>query len=706
MSTPTQTAPSNLEQQILAFLRNNGRKSYRPKEIAKRLDIRGHQNYKDFRALLESLKQTGQVNTRKGGRIQFKPASSRMEGTLRVNPRGFGFVEVEDRADDIYVRASNMNTALDGDYVRVSLIARHRRDDRQEGEVTEVVRRQRTRAVGTLLWMDHIPYVEPDDPALTHDIYVPSEEVAQLAKGTKVVVSIERFDHPRAAPQGRLLEVLGDSQDPEVRTRALIYALNLDETFPKEVVQEAQQIPTTIPASEIKRRLDLRAEAIFTIDPVDAKDFDDAIHVKQHDDGSYEVGVHIADVSHYVRPDTKLDEEAFGRGTSVYLVDRVLPMLPEALSNGVCSLRPREDKLALSCLMQVSPEGDVTGYEIRETVICSHHRLTYEQAQAIIVGDLNHPYSAEVQRAQGLARTLTSRRMREGSVDFDLPEIRIQVDEAGHPTGIIRKERLYAHRLVEEFMLLANRTVARHMSTGEAPPSFVYRTHAPPDTERMTNLAKYVRTFNQTLPHADGLVSSTDLNALLNAVQGRPEAFVIQTAALRAMSKAVYSPEQQPHYGLGFEHYTHFTSPIRRYPDLVVHRLLKARAGGPAYHAATHLKSICKHCSEQEQEATTAERESVKLKQVEYIQEHLGESFDGVITGVTNFGLFVQLSDILVEGLVHVRDLNDDYYEYDERTYSLVGTYTGTRYRPGDPLRVQVVRANLDTREVDLLLAD
>jgi ribonuclease R len=489
--------------------------------------------------------------------------------------------------------------------------------------------------------------------------------------------------------------------------------------FPKSVEEEANKISTDIPQSEIDRRLDLRNKPIFTIDPDDAKDFDDAVHVERLSNDNFSVGVHIADVSHYVEPDTEIDEEAYDRATSVYLVDRTIPMLPEKLSNKVCSLRPNEDKLAFSVLMEITPDGEVVDYAIRETVIHSKERLTYDEAQTYIDGGRpNDTAAPHVVRANRLAKTITNKRLSEGAIDFGSDEVKVILDEKGHPKDIVRKERLEANRLIEEFMLLANRTVASHIDApghhdrlrtnghSEEPPPFVYRVHDTPDGEQIQQLAEYVRVFGHELPLTDGNVTNDDLGTLIDKIKGEPEEQVIVRAALRAMSKAEYAVGNIGHYGLGFDFYTHFTSPIRRYPDLMVHRLLKRYAEGHAPPSVEDIAKRCEHCSEQERNAEEAERESVKLKQVEYVQEHVGDTFEGVVSGVTKFGVFVELTELLVEGLVHVRDMDDDYYVYDESTYTMRGENTGKSYRPGDSVTVEVVGADIDSREIDLLFTD
>ena len=691
----------------MRLLKNHGNRSFRPKEIAKRLNYTDNRVYRLFRDVLAEMDEQHLIGRIKGGRYTYKPRPTRIEGTLHVNPQGFGFVEVEGQAEDYFVRGYNMGTALDGDRVLVGLAAPARGEGRREAEVLQVVQRGRSQAVGTFRKQGHFAFVKPDDQHLKHDVYVPREAFHGATDGAKVVVSIDRFDDPYAAPEGRILHVLGDGDDPRVRVLSLALSLDVRAGFSEDVIAEAEAIAEAIPQAEIDRRLDLRDKRVFTIDPEDAKDFDDALHIEQLPNGNYEVGVHIADVSHYVRPDTALDREGYDRGTSVYLVDRVIPMLPEKLSNTVCSLRPHEDKLTFSCLMEVTPRGSVKRYEIRETVIHSKQRFSYRQAQQIIDGEHpDHPLADDVLAATNIARSLTKKRLRQGSVDFDLPEIRVLLDDDGQPIDIVKKERLAANRLIEEWMLLANRTVSAHISKQRAPRPFVYRVHDEPDIGKIQQLADYVRAFGYQLRLTDGNIASKDLNNLLAHVKDSPEAFVIEDAALRAMAKAVYSTSDIGHYGLGFRTYTHFTSPIRRYPDLLVHRLLKRYASGGSDADEETLKAQCLYCSQREKVAEQAERESIKLKQVEYISRHLGDEFEGVVSGVTKFGVFVEMNAVLVEGMVHVRDMDDDYYVYNERTFSLVGEYTGKTYRPGDRVSVLVVGADPVTRKVDLLFVD
>ena len=699
--------------QALAFLAAHAERAYRPHEIAKALGVSNHGRYQALLTAIEALRDEGAVDVEKGRLRHRQPHAMTGLGTLTVNAQGFGFVALDAGGEDVFVRGPRMRTALHGDRVRVALAAvRHGRpdpDERREGEILEVVERAMKQTVGTFATSGAAGWVTPDDRRLTHDVFVSRDDWSGATAGDKVVVSIDRFDDAKAAPEGRVLSVLGRADAPGVDVLALAMALGVRSDFPAEVEHEAERIDAGITPKEVARRLDLRGAPVFTIDPEDAKDFDDAIHTRDLGDGRVEVGVHIADVSHYVREGTALDDEAYLRATSTYLVDRVIPMLPEALSNGVCSLRPREDKLTYSCVMTVEPDGEVSGYRIAETVIHSVHRFSYEGAQAVLDGETPdgvvglepEALAEEVRRAGRLAEVLTARRMREGAIDFDVPEVRVRLDAEGVPVEIVTKERMPANRLIEEFMLLANRAVAEWAS--ERDRALVYRIHDAPDRERIVALADYVRPFGHALKHTEGHVERSALNALLREIKGTPEAPVIEQAAVRAMSKAVYSPHNIGHFGLGFADYAHFTSPIRRYPDLIAHRLLKRYHNSAASADVEALEVLAKHCSDREKEATEAERESVRMKQVEYAAQHVGDSFDGVVVGATKFGVFVQLAGLLVEGLVHVRDMEGDFWEYDPKRYALVGRSSGRRIKVGDPCRVKLVAAEVASRRVDLV---
>lgn len=654
---------------------------------------------------------------REGRKYTYKSEDRYRTGILTCHPQGYGFVKAVDADEEFFIREPHMGEALHGDLVRVAVAARAPSDKKRECEVVEVVERRCDQVVGTFHQDPQFAFVEPDDHRILQDVYVGSDSFSEAEDGDKVVVSIDRFDDRKASPEGRVLRVLGSSDDPNVRVLSLAMSMNVKADFPTEVESEADDIPVEIPESEIEQRRDLRDKTVFTIDPVDAKDFDDAIHIEELENGNYEVGVHIADVSHYVNPGSSIDQEALDRGTSVYLVDRTIPMLPEKLSNKVCSLRPHEDKLAFSILMEIDSHGELQDYEICETVIHSKQRLTYSQAQDYIEGGYpDDEVASDIVRANRLTKTLTKKRLREGAIDFGSSEVQVILDDDGHPQDIVRKERTRANRLIEELMLLANRTVAQHIGAAqpgdfrpsdsdEQPLPFIYRIHDSPDGEKIRQLADYVGVFGHELPLTDGNARAEDLGDLIDAVKGQPEEQVIVRAALRAMSKAKYAVGNIGHYGLGFDYYSHFTSPIRRYPDLMVHRILKHYAENESAVDLEELAARCEHCSEQERNAEEAERESVKLKQVEYVQDHIGDTFEGVVSGVTKFGVFVELTELLVEGLVHVREM-DDYFTYDESTYTLRGESTGRTYRPGDSVKVQVSGASIEKREIDLLFVE
>ncbi len=696
-----------LRSQVLSLLANHADRAYRAKEISKALTIKNNGRYQTLLSVIDDLRDQGKVDALKGGRIQHKkPSSKEAIGKISVSPQGYGFVTLDD-GTELFIRPARIGTALNGDRVRVALAAEKRNrdpDKLREAEVEEVVERGRSQTVGTFSTSGKSGWVDPDDQRITKDIYVPQDAWNGAEPGDKVVVTIDSYDDPKMSPEGTIVSILGPAGAPGVDVLALALAHGAPSDFPPEVEAEAEKIQIGVTKKEVARRLDLRDLNVFTIDPEDAKDFDDAIHVRDLGNGMTEIGVHIADVSYYVPEGGVIDREAYERATSTYLVDRVIPMLPEALSNGVCSLRPREDKLAYSCILSVDGGGNVHTWEVTETVIHSKERFTYDGAQMVLDGH-DHALAADVRAAGQLAETLTKKRMAEGAIDFDVPEVRVRLDAEGHPIEVVEKERKPANRLIEEFMLLANRAVATTASKAEVP--LPYRIHDQPDRERIRALADFVRPFGFKLPHDEGAVERSALNDLLHEAKGSPVAPVIEQAAIRSMSKAVYSPHNIGHYGLGFENYAHFTSPIRRYPDLIVHRILKRMHGDQKGElpATETLETWSGHCSDREREATEAERESIKLKQVEYAARHVGDEFDGVAVGVTKFGVFVEMTELLVEGLVHVRDM-DGYWEYDDKRYALVSRSDGRRIRVGDACRVRIDAAEPETRRVDLTFVE
>ena len=621
---------------------------------------------------------------------------------------GKNSVILDDDDEPIFVAERNSMHALNGDRVTVSIAARVRGKE-PEAEVIEIIEKKDQTFIGTLRVDKHYAYLLTDSKYLATDIFIPKSKLKGGVTGDKAVVRITEWPDDAKNPVGEVVDILGKTGENNAEMHSILAEFGLPYRYPEAVEKAASKIDAGITDEVVAQREDMRGVTTFTIDPKDAKDFDDALSIRKLPNGHYEVGVHIADVTHYVKPDSIIDREAQDRATSVYLVDRVVPMLPEHLSNGICSLRPNEDKLTYSVIFEMDENAKVINSRIVRTVIRSDRRFTYEEAQEVIEtgkGD----YAEEILTLDTLAKQLRERRYENGSVDFDRAEVRFEIDDAGHPTGVYFKESKDANKLIEEFMLLANRTVATAigMPNGKKKAkSFVYRVHDMPDQERLVNLSNLARNFGFKIkPTGTPKEINRSINKMLAGVKGRGEENFLSTLAIRSMAKAVYTTENIGHYGLGFDYYTHFTSPIRRYPDMMVHRLLDRYLNGGRSVNLEKLEDDCKHSSNMEQLAANAERASIKFKQVEYMGDHLGEVYDGVISGVTEWGLYVELDDNKCEGLVPIRDLADDYYDYDEKNYCLVGRRNGNRYRLGDNVKVQVARANLDRKQLDFVLVD
>lgn len=663
-------------------------------------------------AVKSAGKAAGKGQSSKGNSFEDYADDHVVEGTFTTNRHGVGFVRVSGRDSDIRIPRKKLGMALEHDTVRVQLVDSGK--SRQEGKVLDIVSRSDHDMVGTLRKQnDKAFYIEPDQKSAHVNFFVKPEHTENARHGDKVIFRLEEWTHKRALPEACVIEVLGPSGSNDAAMRSILAENRMKGPFKPEVEKEAEKIPGQIPKKEYERRRDIRDVTVFTIDPEDAQDFDDGLSIKKLNSGNFLLGVHIADVSYYVTPDSMLDQEAVDRGTSVYLVDRVIPMLPEKLSNGVCSLRPNEDKLAFSCFMEITPQGERIDYQFEETVIESKKRFTYEEAQAVIDGKKGKegPFRKELSQLIELTQTLTKKRFSEGAVDLDTPEPEFVLDEQMHPVGVEIKERLPVHRLVEECMLMANRSVAWHIEqlrrdSGKKRSKdlypFIYRVHDRPDPDKIQNIAENVRPLGIEFDTGNkGKISSHALNHLLERVRNTDLKYTINQLVLRSMAKAVYSPKNIGHFGLGFDHYTHYTSPIRRYPDLIVHRLLKSYLAGGKGPGYSELEKLGEHCSQQEQAAVVAERESIRLKQVEFLTDRIGEEFNGVISGVTEKGLFVILNDIFCEGMVAIRDLDDDYYVYDQTRHCLYGRKRGKEYQLGKQLRVQVAQTDLEQRTVD-----
>ena len=597
---------------------------------------------------------------------------------------------------------------MDGDKVKVQLFAK-RKGAEPEGEVVEILESKERTFVGKLQVAKGFAFLITENKTLANDIFIPKDKLKGGKNGDKAIVRIVEWPDEAKNPLGEVIDILGIAGQNTAEMHAILAEFGLPYKYPSSVEKAADKIPEAISPEEIENREDFRGITTFTIDPKDAKDFDDALSARRLDNGNWEVGVHIADVTHYVKTDGVIDKEAQSRATSVYLVDRTIPMLPERLCNQICSLRPDEEKLCFSAVFELNSDAVVQNSRICRTIIKSDRRFTYEEAQEVIEtgeGD----YKEEILALNDLAKKLRERRFKSGAINFDRYEVKFEIDEQGKPVRVYFKVSKDANKLIEEFMLLANRTVAEFVGRppkGKTKKTFVYRIHELPDPDKMENFASFIRRFGYKLK-TDGTKTdvSKGINSLLDNVQGKPEENLIETVAIRAMQKARYSTENIGHYGLAFEYYTHFTSPIRRYPDMMVHRLLERYLAGGRSVIQKKYEDLCDHCSSMEQVAANAERASIKYKQVEFMQDKLGMIFDGVISGVTEWGLYVELNENKCEGLVPIRDLDDDYYEFDEKNYCLLGRRKKRQYRLGDPITIKVAQANLERKQLDFQLAE
>ncbi|EKF8778320.1 ribonuclease R [Staphylococcus pseudintermedius] len=706
----------NLKEEIIAIIKSADYEPMSVSDFQDALGLSSADSFRDLIKILVELEQTGMVTRTKQDRYQKqqqKTNSGLVRGTLSQNKKGFAFLRPDDQEmEDIFIPPTKINRAMDGDVVLVE-VKKSRGDFRKgkfEGEVKAIESHSIKQVVGTFSEARHFGFVVPDDKRIMQDIFVPKGQELGAVEGHKVLVQITQYSDGTNSPEGQISAILGHKNDPGVDILSIIYQHGIEIEFPDDVLKEAENVPETIQPDELKGRRDLRDELTITIDGADAKDLDDAIAVKKLDNGNTELTVSIADVSYYVTEGSVLDREAYDRATSVYLVDRVIPMIPHRLSNGICSLNPEVDRLAMSCRMEIDAQGQVVKHEIFESVIHSNARMTYDAVNRIItdkdaVTRAQYPEIVPMlDLAQTLSQQLIAMRKKRGEIDFDIKEAKVIVNEEGIPKEVVTRERGEGERLIESFMLIANETVAEHFNQMEVP--FIYRIHEQPKSERLRQFFDFITNFGIMVKGTGEDIHPSTLQNIHEEIAGRPEDMVISTMMLRSMQQARYDADNLGHFGLAADYYTHFTSPIRRYPDLIVHRLVrkylieKSMDGRAMHEWEEKLPQIAEHTSNRERRAIDAERDTDELKKAEFMIQHIGDEFEGVISSVANFGMFVELPNT-IEGMVNMQNMSDDYYHFDERQMALIGERKAKVYRIGDVVKVKVIHVDVDERQID-----
>lgn len=693
---------TELRKRLAALMANHPAESYNYKQLAMRLQVKSMDTKRLISELLRDMSQNGELEEISTGRYKMKQSGIYITGEVELTAKGAAYIISNESEEDIFVAFPNLRHALNGDKVKVLVYARSR-ERRPEGEVVEILERKKATFVGIVQRSANYAFLIPTGKQLPYDVFIPMEHLNGANDGDKVVVKIKDWPESQKNPVGEVVEILGRPGDNDTEMNAIMAEYELPVKFPPAVLKAAERIPLDIPEEEIGKRRDCRSVTTFTIDPKDAKDFDDALSIRELKEGVYEIGVHIADVSYYVKENTILDKEAYERATSVYLVDRTIPMLPERLSNGVCSLRPDEDKLCFSAIFKMDAKAQVLDQWFGRTLIRSNRRFTYEEAQQMIEGG-EGDFKKEILLLNDLAQQLRRDRFKAGAIDFDRVEVKFDLDEKGKPVGVYFKRSKEANKLIEEFMLLANRKVAERIGKpkpGKKAKTFVYRIHEQPLPEKLEDFNRFVARFGYGLKTGSRKALTTSMNSLMAEVKDKPEQNMIETLAVRTMAKAAYSTDNIGHYGLAFDFYTHFTSPIRRYPDVMVHRLLHRYLEDGRSVNKEKYEEFCKHSSDMEQVAANAERSSIKYKQVEFMSDKIGQPFEGTISGVTQWGFYVELEESKCEGLVSMTELDDDFYEFDETNYCIAGRHHHKVYQLGDRVTIRVAKANLVARQLD-----
>jgi len=695
-----------LTQMVLDVFEQNGNTPLNYKQVSAKLNVRDPESRETIFEILKDEVFSGALKEITPGKFQLLELKTFIEGKVDLTNDGSAFIVTDDEFEsDIFVAPRKLRNALNGDRVKVYVYAKNK-GKHKEGEVIEILKRAKTEFTGIVKLSERFAFFVPDDRKMMHDIFIPMAQLNGAKNGIKAVAEITDWPSDAKNPIGRIKHILGAQGENDTEMNAILAEYGFPLSFPAEVEHEAEEIPEVITEQEIAKRRDFRNILTFTIDPFDAKDFDDAISFKRLDNGNYEVGVHIADVSHYIIPDSALDKEALDRATSVYLVDRVIPMLPERLSNGLCSLRPKEDKLCFSAVFEMDEDARIITEWYGKTIIHSDRRFTYEEVQEIIEAKAGDHVN-EILKLNELAHILRDRKFKNGAISFETTEVKFILDASGKPTGVYVKERKDAHKLIEDFMLLANRKVAEYVSKlgkGKHKYTFVYRAHDSPKPESLSNFANFAARFGYKINTKSDKETAKSLNYLMADVEGKKEQNVLTQLAIRSMAKAIYTTKTSSHYGLAFDHYTHFTSPIRRYPDVMVHRLLFHYLNGGQSANAEHYEELCKHSSQMEKKAADAERASVKYKQAEYLRDQVGNIFSGVISGVTEWGMYVEIIENKCEGMIRLRDISDDFYTLDEKNYAIIGQRKKKVYQLGDEVKIRVKNVDLTKKQIDFSL--